>query len=684
MGTPHAPTGTGGESNDSPKNDHPLDASTSSENSRVDKIVAGLSSLNLTARADSEADTDTDTDNGTDTDTDTDAHNDDHVPEPATVRRWEVIDRIMDSFSSKLEAKMTQTTAASVLPPQLAPKPAVLVRRCFVEDVTTGAAEGRLREKAAEVEPDQVDEKGKRDESPGNQEEIMATSADVTYHASFGATPPPPPPPESTSDQLMSKGKKLAGSSFMGLFSRKQTARSSGTDSPSFFSASESAPPPPPQPPAPSSAPGARPLASATSSLRTLAPAPPRATAAPAATTAPAAPATDTSSHLGGILGTLVSALSSGGTQDVPAHLPHVVGEERDHLRDRLEDMYTRQNPMVPPASARGGPLFGSATPPFGQAVHAHTRSAQVPPMPSQRGLVHTSMSTAPLSSRSTPHASHSTWQAPSATASAPGYGFAGLGSAGQSGGQELHSSAQGVPRQEFQAENQISPTPTQDVGGNSGFRGLGLPGFPQPHIHMHRNVALQEPTPPDHASTSPPSDQAEAEDGEHQPGRRRRSRASHLGVDDVIASDHDGRRKKARKSSSANIASGGQRKFACPYFKRNKTKYSKWTSCPGPGWDEVHRVKYASLLSSVWRLLTMPERTFTGDMPSPFNVYGAGRSSRQMSFSTPISSKTPRARRGRTRHWLRASQKTRKRGFGAGKRRRQTPPTRTSGARST
>lgn len=595
METPHAPTGTGGESNDSPKPDHHLDASIqSSENSRVDEIVADFSSLNLTARAHSEADTDSDSDTGTDTDTDTDAHNDDHVPEPATVRRWEVIDRIMDSFSSKLEAKMIQTTAASVLASQLLPKPAVLVRRCFVEDVT-GAAKGGLREKAADDESREFDEMRASDEDSGNREEMISASTDSTSHVSFGAAAaPPPPPPESTADQLMSKGKKLAGSSFMGLFSRKQTARSSGTDSLSFFSASESAPPPPPQPPAPSSAPAAQPLASATSSLRTLAPAPPRATAAPTATAAPAAaaaPAADTSSHLGGIFGTLVSALSSGGTQDVPAHLPHVVGEERDHLRDRLEDMYTRQNPMAPPASARGGPLFGSATPPFGQAVHAHTRSAQVPPMPSQRGLVHTSMSTAPLSSRSTPHASHSTWQAPSATASASGYGFAGLGSAGQSG-QELHSSAQGVPRQEFQAESHISPTPTQDVGANSGFRGLGLPGFPQPHIHMHRNVALQEPTPPDHASTSPPSDQAEAEDGEQQPDRRRKSRASHLGVDDVIASDHDGRRKKARKGDNANVASAGQRKFACPYFKRNKTKYSKWTSCPGPGWDEVHRVK--------------------------------------------------------------------------------------------
>ncbi|KAK3352457.1 hypothetical protein B0T25DRAFT_455689 [Lasiosphaeria hispida] len=57
-------------------------------------------------------------------------------------------------------------------------------------------------------------------------------------------------------------------------------------------------------------------------------------------------------------------------------------------------------------------------------------------------------------------------------------------------------------------------------------------------------------------------------------------------------ASDHDGRRKKPRRApADASITSGGK-KFACPYFKRNRKKYSKWTSCPGPGWDEVHRVK--------------------------------------------------------------------------------------------
>jgi hypothetical protein len=58
---------------------------------------------------------------------------------------------------------------------------------------------------------------------------------------------------------------------------------------------------------------------------------------------------------------------------------------------------------------------------------------------------------------------------------------------------------------------------------------------------------------------------------------------------------DGDGRRKKAKRASLSVGASSeekGTGKFACPYFQRNPKKYRKWTSCPGPGWDEVHRVK--------------------------------------------------------------------------------------------
>ncbi|KAH6632854.1 hypothetical protein F5144DRAFT_488764 [Chaetomium tenue] len=58
---------------------------------------------------------------------------------------------------------------------------------------------------------------------------------------------------------------------------------------------------------------------------------------------------------------------------------------------------------------------------------------------------------------------------------------------------------------------------------------------------------------------------------------------------------DGDGRRKKTKRASLSVATTSqekGTDKFACPYFQRNPKKYRKWTSCPGPGWDEVHRVK--------------------------------------------------------------------------------------------
>jgi hypothetical protein len=66
---------------------------------------------------------------------------------------------------------------------------------------------------------------------------------------------------------------------------------------------------------------------------------------------------------------------------------------------------------------------------------------------------------------------------------------------------------------------------------------------------------------------------------------------------------DGDGRRKKSRRGGPEAGASnpGAGKKFACPYFKRNPKKYQKWTSCPGPGWDEVHRVKYVGAGLVVW-----------------------------------------------------------------------------------
>ncbi|KAH7006971.1 hypothetical protein EDB80DRAFT_893436 [Ilyonectria destructans] len=56
--------------------------------------------------------------------------------------------------------------------------------------------------------------------------------------------------------------------------------------------------------------------------------------------------------------------------------------------------------------------------------------------------------------------------------------------------------------------------------------------------------------------------------------------------------SDGDNRRKRRRVIAPHSHQPGTTMKLACPYYKRNRRKYKIWTSCPGPGWDEIHRVK--------------------------------------------------------------------------------------------
>lgn len=39
----------------------------------------------------------------------------------------------------------------------------------------------------------------------------------------------------------------------------------------------------------------------------------------------------------------------------------------------------------------------------------------------------------------------------------------------------------------------------------------------------------------------------------------------------------------------------GNGAKLACPFFKHNPRKYKNQRPCCGPGWDHVHRIKYAA-----------------------------------------------------------------------------------------
>jgi hypothetical protein len=119
-----------------------------------------------------------------------------------------------------------------------------------------------------------------------------------------------------------------------------------------------------------------------------------------------------------------------------------------------------------------------------------------------------------------------------------------------------------------------------QTFGGFQSYYDSDFNFRPPDHQEYFATLAAPEPLAPA-AAPRPVPEKRVAEDDEAQ--------------EDAAApdADGDGRRKKAKRASVDTPSDRSAKKFACPYFKRNPKKYRKWTSCPGPGWDEVHRVKY-------------------------------------------------------------------------------------------
>ncbi len=163
---------------------------------------------------------------------------------------------------------------------------------------------------------------------------------------------------------------------------------------------------------------------------------------------------------------------------------------------------------------------------------------------------------------------------------------------------------------------------------------------------------------------------------------RRRRS-------EDGNDENRDERDRKRSRENNERAGSGDETKrFACPYFKRNPRKYYKEPTCLGPGWLEIHRVKYdeyqtAPLRYSHW--LTMK----TGDIfidatRCHRSVLDVGRSSRARVSAMLICNATPLARTGTTTHSSTAFPRRKRSSWEAGRRRTRTWPTKTNGRRST
>jgi len=72
---------------------------------------------------------------------------------------------------------------------------------------------------------------------------------------------------------------------------------------------------------------------------------------------------------------------------------------------------------------------------------------------------------------------------------------------------------------------------------------------------------------------------------------KRSRSRDEKNGERDDYDDDENGQNEEP-KEKRRRLAST-DKKFACPFFKHNPTKYGNERLCLGPGWEQVHRVKF-------------------------------------------------------------------------------------------
>jgi hypothetical protein len=74
------------------------------------------------------------------------------------------------------------------------------------------------------------------------------------------------------------------------------------------------------------------------------------------------------------------------------------------------------------------------------------------------------------------------------------------------------------------------------------------------------------------------------------------RKRSHAYDPDKKRESDEGDDRKKMPKRQRTDKSTGSSlrinRKVACPYYKRSPQKYHSVRSCPGPGWETVHRMK--------------------------------------------------------------------------------------------
>jgi len=565
-----------------------------------------------------------------DSDTETDSDTPTLVDEDAQERdaaRQEIIEGIMRSLRTKLDSKIDKVIAASKA---AKPAPSLPQRSQLKARKLSGEKLDTTPEPEPEVEPaakKETKKKSKPTEAQFADEE--AGAEDVEVIAAEEITPSR----SSTMESTASKGKERGFTAFTKrIFMKRAPSASSAISAGAPPSVSAS---PSPSPPPPAAAPA---LASSSARFRfssrreseaverrdtgrpqarqrTIAPAPApvpqtqqrsRAfVAAPAAPVAPGAPLGDTRGSAFPMQPQLLA-------MSAPPISPPAV--EPPALRP-LPDV--RPAVELPPPQSQPRPVYdeyygGEVPPPMQPRPSLGTRGEIPPPelRPGQGAFSTFSNETAFATSHQYPDAFFMPTasgipgqQLPPQHLPLGGGGMLGMpGAPGslidddfQARIGALSQSQQEELSRMIAAEQAHPPMPSVPVvapmglGSFSGLGPLSAIGLSH-HALMRQDVELQEPGYDQRGQVSSPPFGEQSGESTGTPDTHGAKHAQSWEEDG--ASDHDGRRKKPKRVGTEKGASGPSKKFACPFFKRNRKKYSKWTSCPGPGWDEVHRVK--------------------------------------------------------------------------------------------
>jgi hypothetical protein len=123
------------------------------------------------------------------------------------------------------------------------------------------------------------------------------------------------------------------------------------------------------------------------------------------------------------------------------------------------------------------------------------------------------------------------------------------------------------------------------------------FPDFVDYESCVKQNSQLQENTDEDLSQSELNSSSGTPDKGK-KVGQRREKRAQRRGDESDQKSDEDSedRKRKKRKKTEGGYGKWDSlklRALACPYYQRNPRRYRHQKGCAGPGWKDVHRLKY-------------------------------------------------------------------------------------------